>query len=145
MVYLLLLGASLARAPWAPRLSLPGIGGVVTPAVPKRPPSLGANVVTTPGPVAVAAAPSSVRGSGALPGANPAPRGSQSGSAGGAGATNGGTSTTTTTTSLPPGLTRKSGSSSSSSTTTSGSNGTTTTTIFHGRPTTTTTTNPHRK
>ena len=53
LAYLVLLGASLARAPWAPRLSLPGVGSVVAPDKATNPPHLGPEALTTPIPAAV--------------------------------------------------------------------------------------------
>ena len=130
VAYLVLLGASLARAPWAPRLSLPGIGPVVAPNVGKAPPQLGAGAVSTPVPPAVVAA--GHAGAGSAGGLN----NNGANSSGGASA-----SSSTTTTSAP-------GNSGHSSTTTTrstpgvtapGRRATTTTTIASGTAVTTTT------
>ncbi|MHB1853667.1 MAG: hypothetical protein ACYCS2_01235 [Acidimicrobiales bacterium] len=67
LAYLVLLGASLARAPWAPRVSLPGLGPVTPPVLHVSPPSLGSHALTTPVPPAVveaATAPRRTGGSG---------------------------------------------------------------------------------
>ena len=48
LAYVVLLGASLARAPWAPRVRLPGLGDVLAPSSPKKPPALGHLAVVTP-------------------------------------------------------------------------------------------------
>lgn len=50
VVYIALVGASLARAPWAPRLSLPGLGSLVPQLAQASPPSLGAGAIVTPSP-----------------------------------------------------------------------------------------------
>lgn len=97
LAYLVLLGASLARAPWAPRISLPGLGPVTPPVLHSSPPSLGAHALTTPVPRAVVEA-----------GAAPASPGSARGSttpvtykASGTTTTAAGTGATTTTRSTP--------------------------------------------
>ena len=86
LAYLALLGASLARAPWAPRLSLPVIGPVVAPNLKVAPPKLGAGAVSTPIPPAVISATKTTTG-----------QGSSSGKPGGTGTPAGSTGTTQTT------------------------------------------------
>jgi hypothetical protein len=53
VIYGILLGASLARAPWAPRVRLPGIGDLLAPPSPKQPPALGHSAVVTPLPPSI--------------------------------------------------------------------------------------------
>ncbi|HZT65211.1 MAG TPA: hypothetical protein VFA11_05430 [Acidimicrobiales bacterium] len=57
VAYLVLLGISFARPPWAPRLSLPGVGTVLGPAGQHRPPSLGPSAKVSPLPNLNPAAP----------------------------------------------------------------------------------------
>lgn len=145
LAYLVILGGSFARAPWAPHLSLPGIGSITPPALKAAPPALGAQALSTPAPI-VSAGPST---NGPAPGRSPG-NGSSGGSRTGTPTTagsSGGTGTattappaavTTTTAFVPPGQTRK-------STTTTTTAAVSTTTSTRGRPTTTTTTNVHRR
>jgi hypothetical protein len=139
LAYLVILGGSFARAPWAPHLSLPGIGSITPPVQQAAPPSLGAQALSTPAPIVPAG-----------PGTAPPARGpAQGGGTPGGSRTNSPTTTTTaapsasstTTTFAPPGQTRRSTTTTTTATTQAGS----TTTSTHGRPSTTTTTNPHRR
>ena len=141
VAYLVLLGASLARAPWAPRLSLPGIGPVVAPNTRTPPPQLGSGAVSTPVPAVVSRV-SGTNRSGGGPSSPASPGGESPGRGGGATSTtaapsatsatslpgNSGHSSTATTRSTPgataPGH---------QSTSTTASGGVTTTTRAHGR------------
>jgi len=98
VAYLVLLGASLARAPWAPRISLPGLGPVTPPVLHVSPPSLGPQALTTPVPPAVlstGAAPS--RRPGSNGGSNPSVTSKPAGTT----TTGAGAAATTTTRSTP--------------------------------------------
>ncbi len=65
VAYIALVAASLSRAPWAPRLSLPGLGPVVPQLTQASPPRLGAGAVLTspPGGPAATARPATTGGS----------------------------------------------------------------------------------
>lgn len=142
LAYLVILGGSFARAPWAPHLSLPGIGSITPPALKAAPPSLGAQALRTPAPVVSAGsgtsgpAPGPSQGNGGSGGSRPGTP-TTTRSPGGTATTS--PPTTTTTTFGPPGQTRR------STTTTTSAAGSTTTTSTRGRPSTTTTTNVHRR
>ena len=140
LAYLVLLGASLARAPWAPRLSLPGLGPVVAPNAKTAPPVLGPGSLTTPIPAAVSSLnPNGHTGTGGH-GAS-SHRGSTSPS--GSGGTSSTTAVQTASTTSSPGnsghatsTTRTSPSGTAPgrrATTTTSSGGVTTTTRAHGR------------
>ena len=141
MAYLVLLGASLARAPWAPRISLPGLGPVTPPVLHVSPPSLGSRALTTPVPPAVleaGTAPSQPPGSngGSNPSVTSKPAGSPTTPAGAAATSTTAGAAATSTTAGPPGLSKQ---------TTTTAPGTTTTrstpsATAPGRTTTTTTT-----
>lgn len=138
LAYLVVLGASFARAPWAPHVDLPGIGSLTPPNGVIPPPRLGARAATTPAP-SIPTSPASSAGSGSGAGGGPSPPPTAPGQPTPTTGTTAAPVTTgsTTTTFVPPGQSRRP---STTTTTTSA----VTSTTGHGRPSTTTTTNPHR-